>query len=388
MASPAPVLLLLAYLAFISLGLPDTVLGVAWPSLRDGFNLAHSDMAFVLAAGISGYILSGLVAGALMTWLGVGGLLTVSGGLVAVALAAYAMAPSFYVFVPVAGLMGLGSGAIDAGLNGYAARHFSVRHLNWLHACWGLGASLGPLIMTAAIAQGFGYRWGYAGLAVVLAAMASAFLMTRRRWSEPARPREATTSAAPRFNAAIRSGRVWLLMATFFLYTGLESSLGQWCFTLLREGRGLSVKAAGAWTAAYWASLTLGRVALGFVVDRWGPDRLLRIASLALLSGATAFAMSEGVAGRAGLLVMGLSLAPVFPTLMARTPARVGTSIAAHAVGFQVSAATLGSALLPGAVGVLVARIGHGAISGAALGFGLAYFFAHEVLLRATRSSP
>jgi fucose permease len=381
------VLFLLAYLAFISLGLPDTVLGVAWPSLRDGFGIAQPDIVFVLAAGITGYFLSGLVAGGLMTKLGVGGLLTVSSGLVTLALIAYAVAPTFYTFFPVATLMGLGSGAIDAGLNGYAARHFSVRHVNWLHACWGVGASLGPVIMTAAIARGFGYRFGYATLAVVLGAMASAFLVTRRRWDEPARALETAKVDTPHFGAAIRSGRVWLLMLTFFLYTGLESSVGQWCFTLLREGRGLSVEAAGSWTAAYWASLTVGRIALGFVVDRWGADRLLRVASFALLGGAIAFAASDGPTGRAGLLLMGLSLAPVFPTLMARTPARVGTGVARHAVGFQVSAATLGSALLPGFVGLLVVRAGHAAISGAALGIGVAYFIAHETLLRVTRSN-
>jgi fucose permease len=381
------VLILLAYLAFISLGLPDTVLGVAWPSLRDGFGISQPDIVFVLATGVTGYFLSGLVAGGLMTKLGVGGLLTVSSGLVTLALIAYALAPTFYTFFPVAALMGLGSGAIDAGLNGYAARHFSVRHLNWLHACWGVGASLGPMIMTAAIAGGFGYRLGYASLALVLGAMGTAFLLTRRRWDDPDRALEKAKIDTPRFGAAIRSGRVWLLMLTFFLYTGLESSVGQWCFTLLHEGRGISVEAAGSWTAAYWASLTGGRVALGFVVDRWSADRLLRIASFALLGGTLAFAASDGATGRAGLLLMGLSLAPVFPTLMARTPARVGTGIAHHAVGFQVSAATLGSALLPGLVGFLVERAGHGAIKVAALGFGIAYVVAHEILLRVTRVS-
>lgn len=380
------VLFLLAYLAFISLGLPDTVLGVAWPSLRDGFGIRQSDMVFVLATGITGYFLSGLVAGALMTRLGVGGLLTVSSGLVTLALVTYALAPTFHTFFPVAAVMGLGSGAIDAGLNGYAARHFSVRHVNWLHACWGLGASLGPMIMTAAIANGLGYRFGYATLAIVLGSMAVAFLLTRRRWDEPDQTLETATLETPHFITAVRSGRVWLLIVTFFLYTGLESSVGQWCFTLLREGRGLSVEAAGSWTAAYWASLTLGRVGLGLVVDRWGPDRLLRVASITLLLGAVAFTATDGAPARAGLLLMGLSLAPVFPTLMARTPARVGVGIARHAVGFQVSAATLGSALLPGLVGVLVVRAGYNAISGAALGFGVAYFVAHEALLRATRS--
>jgi fucose permease len=406
MTKPAGILLLLAYLAFISLGLPDTVLGVAWPSLRAGFGISQSAMGAVLAAGMSGYFLSGLTAGSLMGKLGVGGLLTLSSGLVTLALLGYALAPAWSSFFPIGVLMGLGSGAIDAGLNGYASRHLSVRHVNWLHACWGVGASTGPLIMTGAIARGFGYRTGYAVLGGLLGLMTLAFLLTRRLWDEPAAPAQrsgamaADVAAIPvaagsqariepepvpaSFGGALRNGRVWLLMATFFLYTGLESSVGQWCFSVLREGRGHSVEVAGFWTAAYWASLTLGRILLGFIVDRLGPDRLLRWASLGALSGVLLFVTSQGVTGRLGLLLIGASLAPVFPTLMARTPGRLGADVARHAVGFQVSAATLGSALLPALVGLLVARLGLGAVSAVTLGLGLAFLVVHEWLLRVT----
>src|SRR4051812_30587805 len=156
MTRSAPLLLLLAYLAFISLGLPDTVLGVAWPSLRSTFGISQSSIGAVLAAGMVGYFSSGLWAGVGVARLGVGGLLAASSGLVALALLGFALAPSWGAFFPMGIIMGLGSGAIDSGLNGYAAVHFSVRHINWLHACWGIGASTGPALMTAAIARGYG----------------------------------------------------------------------------------------------------------------------------------------------------------------------------------------------------------------------------------------
>jgi fucose permease len=175
---------------------------------------------------------------------------------------------------------------------------------------------------------------------------------------------------------------VWLHITGFFVYTGLESSVGQWCFTLLSEKRGLGVEAAGSWTAAYWASLTAGRIALGFVVDRIGPDRMLRAASAGAVLGALAFAWSSGFLGCAGLLVLGASLAPVYPTLMARTPARLGTGIAAHAVGFQVSAATLGSTIAPALVGVLVARTDASAIGVTAACLAALFVLLHERLLR------
>jgi fucose permease len=402
MRRPAPFLLLLAYLAFVSLGLPDTVLGVAWPSLRDGFGLSQAALGAVLAASMSGYFLSGLVAGRLVAWLGVGRLLAASSGLVALGLVGYAAAPRWSLFFPVGAVIGLGSGAIDAALNGYAAHHFPVRHLNWLHASWSVGATTGPIIMTAVLARGMGYRAGYAILALALGAMALAFLATRRSWDErgPAAPvavaaataavAEPAAAPAPYENAwsALRRGRVWLQIAVFFLYTGLESSAGQWCFTLMREGRGLTVEAAGAWTAAYWGSLTAGRIALGFVIDRIGPDRLLRVAVVGAVIGAALFAAGAGLAGRVGLLLLGASLAPVYPTLMARTPARLGGATTLHAVGFQVSSATLGAAVLPGAVGVLAARAGIGAIGSAVAAMAVLLWALHEALVRATRPAP
>ena len=394
MQKTAPILLTLAYLAFISLGLPDTVLGVAWPSLRERFGIPASAMGAVLGAGMVGYFASGLWAGIGVGKLGVGGLLAASSALVAAALLGYALAPSWGLFFPVGVLMGLGSGAIDSGLNGYAARHFSVRHVNWLHACWGVGASTGPALMTFVIAKGFGYRAGYATLAGVLGSMATLFLITRRLWDDPRSepsaalaPSPSAGSAPPEplgFRAALGRGRVWLLIVTFFLYTGVETSVGQWCFSWMRERRGLSVEAAGAWTSAYWGSLTLGRLVLGLVVDRFGPDRLLRCASVGAVLGAVAFTGSGGGLGRAGLLLLGASLAPMFPTLMARTPARVGQEVAHHAVGFQVSAATLGSTLMPALAGVLVTRGGLGAIAALVLGLAVALLVTHELLLRVT----
>jgi fucose permease len=383
-------LLLLSFLAFVSLGLPDTTFGVAWPSLRRTFELPQSAIGAALVTGVSGYFVSGLVAGSLMGKAGVGGLLAGSSALVSLGLVGYALAPSWPLFFPVAFFIGLGSGAIDAALNAYAARNFSVRHVNWLHASWGVGASLGPVIMTAAIARGPGYRAGYGVIAGVLGAMTLAFLVTRQLWNERAAASaglDTSTPVEPRASvgAALRNRNVLLLMATFFFYTGLESSVGQWCFTWLTEGRGLSVEAAGSWTAAYWVSLTVGRVALGWVVEWVGPDRLLRVASIGVVLGIALLALVPGVLGRTGLLLLGASLAPVYPTLMARTPARVGSELSGHAVGFLVSSATLGSSLLPALVGLLVGRHGLAAIGIAGMAMGAAFLLLHELLLRFAR---
>jgi fucose permease len=396
MPKPGVVVLLLAYLAFVSLGLPDTVLGVAWPSLRAGFGIPASAMGAVLAAGMSGYFLSGLWAGGAIARLGVGGVLALSSALVAAALFAFALAPSWAVFFPFGAVMGLGSGAIDSGLNGYAARHFSVRHVNWLHGCWGIGASIGPALMTFFIARGDGYRSGYGLLGIILGSMALLFAITRQRWDDPrpAPPAADATeaAAAPPASAkpesvrtALRNGRVWLQVLIFFLYTGVESTVGQWCFSWLRDRRGLEIEAAGSWTSAYWASLTVGRLVLGSFVDRIGPDRMLRAATVGAVIGVTLFASASGAFGSFGLLLLGASLAPLFPTLMARTPARVGDGVAHHAVGFQVSAATLGSTLVPSLVGFLVARHGLSAVGVVVVVVAVALLLSHELLLGAAR---
>jgi fucose permease len=383
-APPLPVLAL-SYLAFISLGLPDTVIGVAWPSIRDRFGLSQAGLGVVLTVGVAGYVLSSVVAGRLVVALGVGRLLAASCALVALGLTGYASAPRWAVFVPMAAVIGLGSGAIDAALNGWAARHIPVRHVNWLHACWGVGATAGPAIMTAVLARGASYRFGYVLLACALGAMGLAFAATRRAWEDNG----ATASSGMALHAgageALHSGRVLLQIALFFVYTGLEAGTGQWCFTVLHEGRGLDVEGAGAWTAVYWGSILAGRVVLGFMVDRVGPDRLLRGATVTALAGAALFASNGGLPGRLGLVVLGASLAPMYPTLMSRTPDRVGHHLAPHAVGFQVGAATLGSAAVPAFLGVLAAGVGLGAIGGAVAGVALILLVLHEALVAKTR---
>ncbi len=394
MRRPGTFLLVLSFAAFVSLGLPDTVLGVAWLKVREAFGLSSADTGVVLGFGVGGYFLSGLLAGRLVRALGVGALLAASSGLVALGLVGYAVAPSWSLFFPIAALIGLGSGAIDSGLNAYAAHHFPVRYMSWLHASWSVGATIGPAIMTAGISVTGSYRPGYAILAAALGSMALAFSATRRSWDDPGDVADPAPAGAagtaveaakdPGVRAVLRRGIVWVHIVFFFVYTGVETGTGFWCATMLREARGLSVEAAGFWTAVFWGALTAGRVGLAFVLDRFGPDRLLRVVTFTALAGVGAFAALPGLAGRLGLVVLGASLAPIFPTVMARTPARLGTEVTHHAVGFQVSAATLGSWVLPSGYGLLAAQAGVAVIPWALLGAMVLLLGLHEVLLRGT----
>jgi fucose permease len=356
--------LLIAYLAFVSLGLPDAIIGVAWPSVRDTFALSQSDLGAILAGTGGGYFVTGLVAGRLMNAFGIGTVLVGSTALVAAGLAGFAAAPAWPLPIAAAFVVGLGSGAIDAGVIVYASANFSARRVNWLHACYSLGAATGPLIMTAAVTRGWGWRTGYGVIAAALTLMALVFLATRPLWRAPAGGPGVAGGAHPdgaggedsRAWAALRHPLVVPQIVLFFCYTGLEITLGQWAFTVNTEARGVAVDTAGLWTGAYWGSILLGRILLGAVVGRLGPDRLVRACTFGALLGAALFAAGPPLLGLCGLVVAGFSLAPIFPTLISRTSGRLPPAVALHAVGFKVSAAMLGSAAVPYLAGAMAER--------------------------------
>ena len=347
-------LLALAYLAFIGLGLPDPLPGTLWPEVAPDYGLPNAALGLVLAGLAVGYIAAGLLAGRIIAAIGVGWVLAASLGATALAAAGQAFAPPWAVFVALATLAGLGGGAVDAALNAYAAARFSPRHLNWLHACWGIGATLGPAAATALLAAGAGWQAVYAGAASVLAALALGFAMTRRRWDDGRRVAGPSVSAL----SALRSPLVRQQMLVFFVYTGLETGAGQWAPTVF-AARGATPANSAAAAALFWAGLAGTRIAMGFVVDRIGADRLLRLAVPVSIVAAAVFAL--GIADTAALLLLAAMLAPVYPTMMARTPARLGP-LAVHAIGFQVASAMAGVAVLPGLMGVAADLFGAEAV--------------------------
>jgi fucose permease len=350
----------LAFLAFVSLGLPDGLLGVAWPSLRRSFDRPIDQLGIILLAMMAGYLASSFGAGALLERLGVGRLLVASGLLVAAGAAAWAATPWWGLVVAGALVSGLGAGAIDAGINAFAAARFTPRVITWLHACWGLGAMIGPLVMTALLASGAGWRWGYVLMAAALVAMSASFQLTLGLWALPGTeggrsPRGAGGGLAE----ALREPSVRGTALLFFLYTGVEASAGQWAFSFLTESRGMTTAAAGFAASTYWGSIFAGRLAFGALAHYVAPARLLRLAMAGAPVAALAVsATRSGAGGFAGLFALGLLLAPIFPLMIAETPSRVGGRHASHAIGFQISAATLGFGTLPAAAGLLARHAG------------------------------
>ncbi|MEV4532884.1 MFS transporter [Asanoa sp. NPDC049518] len=378
-------LLILSYFAFISLGLPDGLLGVAWPSIAGDFRVATEAVGLLLIASTTGYFISSVAAGFTLARVGVGWLLAFSTAAASAALAGYALSPAYAVMVPFALLAGFGGGAIDSGLNAYAAAAFGAKHMNWLHAFFGLGVAIGPLIMTAVISGGLGWRWGYGIVASAQACLALAFFLTVRRWvrhgevarSEPAPLQAAvpvgdavaTAVAAQPTTAKVRTREtlalpaVWLGVLAFAVYVAVEAGAGLWAFLLLTESRGISAAVAGLCVSLYWGMLFVGRVVQGVASERFDPTKILVGSLFGMAAGALLVALPlHASVTVAGLAVIGFAAAPVFPLLTLTTADRVGQAHADRAIGMQIGGAGLGGSLIPAGIGILMGKFGAGAL--------------------------
>ena len=352
-------LVLLAFIAFISLGLPDGILGVAWPSARAEMGQPVSRLGLLLACGTVAYLIVSSLSGPIARRMGVGWLLVLSTLLAGSGLLLFALAPGWWWLLPAAFLGGLGAGGIDAGLNAFAAERFSPRVMSWLHACYGIGATLGPLLMTAVFIAGASWRWGYAIVAGAMITLACVFVATRRLW-QPSDPSDARPPQ-PRATLArtLRMPLVWTHMALLLMYCGVEAGAGQLAYTLMTEGRGIPPDVAGPVVGGYWAALTIGRILFGQLAARWSTGTILRLGtSVAPMAIAVFWWNPAPWASFVALWALGLALAPIFPMMISLTPQRLGSSHGSNAVGVQISAGAIGIALLPGLGALLMREVG------------------------------
>ena len=352
-------LIALAYIAFISLGMPDGLFGVAWPSIREDFSLRLDSVGAFFFAATTGNMLSSFFSGKIIARLGVGGTLAASCVLTASALLGYTLAPSWWLMVALAVAAGLGAGAIDAGINTYVASHFGEGLMQWLHASFGFGVTLGPIIMTVGLTAFNSWRLGYQVVGIAQLLLATSFLLTMRMWRDNSVPdsleqqRPLSDYHTP-FRETLQRPVVWLNLLLFFLYTGAEYSFGSWTYSLLTLSRDVPVEVAGLWAGSYWATFTIGRVMAGLLTHRFGMANLLKAGFLLALGGSillwwNPFPQASIIA----VSVIGFAIAPIFPGLVSGTSARVGEHHAANTIGMQIAAAGFGGAVVPSLAGVL-----------------------------------
>lgn len=352
-------LLPIIYLGFVSLGLPDGTLGVAWPAMYPALDASIGLAGTLLIVVTLLSALSGFCSGRVVARFQTGPVVAASGLLTGGALWAFASAPAPWMLFLAAVPLGLGAGSVDAGLNGFVARHYSGKHMNWLHACWGLGATGGPLLMGWALAGPAGWRGGYLLIGSLQLALALVFFSTLSLWARapsrrpgdeapdnPAKNNDAESGATAGLAADSPAG--WLAPVIFGLYVAAETTVGLWAASVLEVGRGHAPSAAAVCVAFYYGSITAGRVLTGFVVDAWGARRLVTGGLLVAAAGLLLFAGANTAAlAGLGLTLVGLGFAPVYPCLMHETPRRFSPAATQVVIGRQSGAAYVGAATLP-----------------------------------------
>jgi fucose permease len=355
-------LILLAYIAFISLGLPDGLLGVAWPSVRTNFSRSLDSLGMLMAASMVGYLVSTFYSGVILSEIGVGWLLSLSCGLTGIALLGYTVVPFWWMLIILFVFSGLGAGAIDAGLNTYAAENFGEGLMQWLHASFGIGVTIGPVIMTFGINFFSSWRWGYILVGSAQVALALCFASTVTMWNKKDnKPGEVADTQSsedtPAMKETLKHLNVWLSALLFFVYSGIESSLGIWSYTLLTESRHISHEAAGFMVGSYWAMFTIGRILAGFFTKHTGMYSLIKISlGAAFIGGVLLIWNPFPLSSLAAVAITGFAIAPMFPGMVSLTERRVSSRYTANTVGIQMSASGIGIAILPGMTGVLAQR--------------------------------
>ena len=352
-------LLLLAFIAFIALGMPDGLLGVAWPSIRYSFSLSLDAIGMLIPVSVAGYLISSFFSGPLLSRLGVGKLLAASCAITGLALWGYTLVPTWWMMVLLGFPAGFGAGAIDAGLNTYVAAHFGEGLMQWLHASYGIGVTLGPIIMTMALSNYDSWRPGYQIVGGFQILLAIAFTFTLAMWNQKENtqekePSRRLTDYQTSMRETLRQLRVWLSVLLFFFYVGAEVSLGTWAYSLLTESRGIDPTLAGFFAGSYWATFTIGRILAGLYAKRVGAHKLIQISILLALAGSVVLLLSTTPYWNlAAVALIGFAIAPIFPAMMSGTSSRVGINYAANTIGIQMAFTGLGTAVMPSLLGVL-----------------------------------
>lgn len=355
-------LLAIIYLAFISLGLPDSILGAAWPVMQGelGTPLSCAGVLSMIIAG--GTIVSSLLSDRLTLRLGTGRVTALSVAVTAAALAGFSAAGSFAALCLWAVPYGLGAGAVDAALNNYVALHFSARHMSWLHCFWGVGASAGPVIMGFCLTAGWGWRSGYRTIAILQAVLTVCLVLALPLWRGGRKAENGTAGSvrARSLREIVSTRGVPLVLAAFLGYCATEATTGLWASSYLVEYRGVDEATAARFAALFYLGITFGRFVCGFVADRLGDRRLIRWGAAVMLCGVILLALPSRPAALAGLIVIGLGCAPIYPSIIHATPQNFGAENTQAVVGVHMASAYTGTTLMPPIFGLIAEHSGLG----------------------------
>ncbi|HOO22222.1 MAG TPA: MFS transporter [Clostridia bacterium] len=355
-------LLALIYLAFISLGLPDSLLGSAWPVMQPQLGVPMSYAGIITMIVSMGTIISSLMSDRLTKKLGAGLVTAVSVCLTAVALLGFSLSSKYWMLCLWAIPYGLGAGGVDAALNNYVALHYASRHMNWLHCFWGVGALISPYIMSYALTNGMGWNNGYRIVFYIQIALSAVLFISLPMWKRKGGNKEEDpVKAKPlKIKDAVRIKGVAPLLITFFAYCSLEQTTGIWASSYLVKFRGIDANIAAQFASLFFIGITAGRAICGFISDKVGDKLLIRVGISVVFVGIILIAIPVNACALAGLVTVGVGCAPIYPAVIHATPNNFGKENSQAIIGIQMASAYVGTTFMPLLFGVIADNINIG----------------------------
>ena len=355
-------LLAIIYLAFISLGLPDALLGAAWPSMYPQFDVPVSYAGIISMIIALGTVVSSLQSDRLTKKLGTVKVTALSVLMTALALFGFATSHSFGMLCLWAIPYGLGAGSVDASLNNYVALHYESRHMSWLHCMWGVGASAGPYIMGYALTAGWGWNSGYHIIAVLQIVLTAILLCSLPLWKQ--RPAEVLQDGKVQNVKALSIREVLQLagareiLVCFFCYCALEQTTGLWASSYLTLHKGVSADTAASFASMFYLGITVGRALSGFLTMKLNDVQMIRLGEVIIGIGVLVMLLPFGQSlSLTGLILIGLGCAPVYPCVIHSTPAHFGADKSQAIIGIQMACAYVGTCLMPPVFGLIANHI-------------------------------
>lgn len=383
-------LLAVIYLSFISLGLPDSLLGSAWPSMYMEFDVPVSYAGAISMIISAGTVFSSLQSDRLTKRYGAGVVTAVSVAGTAAALMGFSLSHRFFELCIWAVPYGLGAGSVDAALNNYVALHYKSRHMSWLHCMWGVGASLGPYLMGLALSRGQSWNTGYRIIGLIQIGLSTILFLSLPLWKRSLNENagnteeEAKTAAPLSLKEILKIPGAKEVMVMFFCYCALETTTGLWASSYLVLNDGISAKEAAGHAALFYMGITFGRAVSGFLTLRFDDDNMVRLGQGILGVGILFLLLPGAAADRAGLVLAGLGCAPIYPSVIHSTPAHFGAGNSQAIIGVQMASAYAGSCLMPPVFGFLAAHVHISLFPYYLLLILLLMVFMHEALIKRT----
>ena len=377
------ILLVIIYLAFISLGLPDSLLGSAWPVMHMEFSVPISYAGAVSMMIAAGTIISSLLSDRLTRKLGTGRVTAISIGMTAAALFGFSISGTYWMTLLWAIPYGLGAGSVDAALNNYVALHYASRHMSWLHCFWGVGASVGPVIMGAAITGGRGWNGGYRIISILQIILTAILVFSLPLWKGRGEEKKENEAAPLSLRQIIGIPGAKSVMVCFFCYCALEQTTGLWASTFLMLRWNVSAEQAATLAGLFFIGITTGRAISGFATFKFNDSQMVRIGQGIMLAGIIIMLLPiSKTLAMIGIVAIGVGCAPVYPSLIHSTPDHFGADKSQAIIGLQMASAYLGTCLMPPLFGVVANALSIGLMPFYLLALLALMIVTHEQLCR------